>query len=343
MEDHHFSFSINYAATYQGGTDSLTEDEAASGIFQLPISWTLTGRDTANTGTLVFNLESRDAFGSRVAPQDFGFAIGAASIPGTAFSDTGLFVSNLYWSQTFKEGRQKLAIGRVALTDFLDAYGMFNPQTAFSNLAFLLSPTIASPAEGLGVAYGANLTDQWYVVGSLGDANAVSTRSGFDSFDAGELFKSLEIGWTTSPDRIYFDNVHLTLWHVDERPEAGVSEGSGGAFSFALFLQDRFMPFVRVGISDGGGGALQEASAAAGFGWYRPDRDLLGFGVAWGQPSEDGFGDGIPDQWTGELFYRWQLHSVFALTADLQYIVDPALAPALDDTLVFGLRARMSL
>ena len=290
MEEHGFSYSINYAALYQTANKSLGDDEAASGIFQLPISWTLTGRESGNTGTLVFNLESRDAF-LDVAPQDFGFVTGAASVPGTAFSDTGLFLSNLYWSQTFKQGRQKLAIGRVALTDFLDAYGMFNPQTAFGNLSFLLSPTIASPAEGLGAAYGAMMNDNWYVVGTFGDANAISTRSGFDSFDTGELFKSIEIGWTTAPDRIYFDNVHVTLWHTDERVNAGVSEGSGATFSFAWFLDDRLMPFVRLGASDGGAGALQEASAAVGLGWYRPNRDLFGVGLAWGQPSEadDGF------------------------------------------------------
>ena len=29
------------------------------------------------------------------------------------------------------------------------------------------------------------------------------------------VFTSVELGWTTSKDRFYADNVHLTLWHVD--------------------------------------------------------------------------------------------------------------------------------
>ena len=62
-----------------------------------------------------------------------------------------------------------------------------------------------------------------FLIGGLADINADPTEfwQGFDSFFTDhEYFKSIEIGWTTAQDRIYLDNVHLTLWHADEREEA---------------------------------------------------------------------------------------------------------------------------
>jgi porin len=338
-----FSFSLNYAALYQNASASPGEDDAAGGIFQLPISWTVSSNDKGNSGTIVFSVESRNRLGTEIPPQDLGLATGAVSITGTAFSNPGWFVSNLHWMQRTRGGKLNFALGRVALTDFLDVYGMFNPQTAFANLAFLTNPTIAAPAEGLGGILGAMLNENWYLTTGFSDANAISTTSGFDTFTSGELFKQIEIGHTTSQDRAYLDNTHVTLWHVDERVEAGVSRGSGGTFSFARFLDERWMPFLRVGFSDGGGGALQEAAAAAGFGWYRPDRDLLGVAVAWGQPSEDTFLPGLGDQWTAEAFYRWQLTQMFAVTGDVQLIANPSLNPDESQIVIFGLRARLSL
>jgi porin len=336
-----FSFGVSLSSLYQGASNSLGEDEAAGGIFQIPISWTLQEGEHS-TGTLVVKGEWRGRLGTDLAPQDLGFAVGAASITGTQFSNMQWAVTNFYWQQRLNDGRISFNLGRVDATDYLDVYGLINPQTSFQNLVFLTNPSIASPNPGLGGALGAMLGEQWYVLGGFSDANALPTETGFDSFDGGELFKHIEIGWTPSQDRLYLDNVHLTLWHTDERPEAGVSRGSGAAFTIARFLNDKLMPFLRIGVSDGGAGALQESSVATGIGWYRPDRDLLGFGLAWGEPSEDGFGP-VSDQFTAEFFYRWQATPVFAVTGDVQLITDPALNPDESQVVVVGLRARLSL
>ena len=341
LKEQGFSFGVNLSGLYQGVSNSPGESEAAGGIFQLPVSWTLQ-KGEHSTGTLVVKSEWRGRLGTDLAPQDLGFAAGAAAITGTQFSNIQWAVTNFYWQQRLNDGRTAFSVGRVDATDYLDVYGLINPQTSFQNLVFLTNPSIASPNPGLGAGVGAMLGEQWYVVTGVADANALPTQTGFDSFDGGELFKHVEIGWTPSKDRIYFDNVHITFWHTDERAEAGVSRGSGGAFTFARFLGDKLMPFLRVGISDGGAGALQESSVATGIGWYRPDRDVLGFGLAWGEPSEDGFGP-VSDQFTAELFYRWQATPVFAITGDVQLITDPALNPEESQVVIFGLRARLSL
>jgi len=343
-DEHGLSFGLYYSALYQNATNSAGEDDAAGGMLQIPVSWTFSGRGTENTSTLVFKAEHRHRLGTDIAPQDLGFDAGAVSITGTQFSGFGLAVTNLYWHQSNKGGRLNFVAGRVDPTDYLDIYGLINPQTAFMNLAFSTNPTIASPNQGFGAAIGAALGEKGYIVGGFSDANAKATTSGFDTFFSDrEYFKHFELGRFSSFDRRYFDNTHVTLWHADRRDDAGVPEGWGATFSYTKFIGDRVMPFVRAGYSDGGGGALLERMVSGGVGILRRSHDLIGVGLSWGEPSEDSFSPGLDDQYTAEVSYRITLSQNSVITPDLQWIIDPALNPQESSVLVFGLRLRLTL
>ena len=94
----------------------------------------------------------------------------------------------------------------------------------------------------------------------------------FDSFFSdSEFFKHIELGWTTSKDLIYLDNVHLTAWHADQRHKAGVPDGWGIAFSAAKFIDEKWLPFLRAGYSDDGG-ALWEYSVSGPAWRYDPTK-----------------------------------------------------------------------
>jgi len=153
----------------------------------------------------------------------------------------------------------------------------------------------------------------------------------------------VEIGWTPSQDQIYLDNAHLTFWHADERTEAGESEGWGLNVSFTRYLGGKWLPFVRAGYAKDGG-ALMQKSVSVGFAYQPvPKSDVLGVAFNWGEPNEDTFGSGLRDQYTAEVYYRWQLTPRFAVTPTLQLLENPALDPELDRTWVFGVRARLAL
>lgn len=339
-EKYGLSIGFDYAALGQHITNSLGEDNAAGGIFRFFGNWTVIGRDSGNTGSIVYKIESRHRLGTDVAPQNLGFQAGYQGIPGTAFSDYGWGVTNLYWKQRFKGGRVSFVAGAVDVTDYLDVYGMLNPWTSFQNLAFLTDPTIPAPNQGLGAAIGAMVTENIYVLGGLVDTNGDPTRPIGDWFDTffndSEYFYNFEIGWTSSKDRIYLDNIHVTGWYADERENARVEAGKGIAFSGSWFVSDTWMPFLRGGYSDGGG-ALLEASVSGGIGYYFAEsKDLLGVGLNWGRPPDGA----LEDQFTTEVFYRLQLAQNLAFTPDIQWIANPALNPAEDTMWVFGLRVR---
>jgi len=122
-----------------------------------------------------------------------------------------------------------------------------------------------------------------------------------------------------------------------------VPNGWGVAFSFSRLFADTWEPFFRAGYSENGG-ALWERSVSAGFGYYPGKKDnVLGVGLNWSRPAEDVFGPGLDDQYTAEIYYRFQVMKVLTVTPDVQLIIDPALNPQESSIWVFGLRARLAL
>ena len=118
--------------------------------------------------------------------------------------------------------------------------------------------------------------------------------------------------------------------------------GWGFAFSYSRYLNDNLMPFVRGGYADDGGSLLQK-SLSAGVGYQPPNfPGLLGVGVNWGEPNESTFSPGLSDQLALEVFYRFPLQDRIAITADTQWIKDPALNPSESTIWMFNVRARFT-
>jgi porin len=143
------------------------------------------------------------------------------------------------------------------------------------------------------------------------------------------------VGATSSQDRIYLDNIHVTLWHTDARAASGSPEGHGVAVTSQKFICDKWLPFFRFGYADGDA-ALMQTTFSTGLGLQRENRDVAGIGLSWGQPAAGA----LRDQFTSEFFYRFQLTQFLAVTPDIQLIVDPALNPSVDVLALFGVRFR---
>ena len=333
---HGFKFSIEYNSLVQWYSASGNSDDLfGGGNARFFGSWTLLGRGTENHGSLVFRVDNRHAY-TDLAPQGGSFVAGSAIPTGSLFSDREWGLVNLQWSQSILDGKGGFIFGMTPADDYFHAYGLANPLTAFSNLAFSVGGEVAIPDTGLGIAGGTMLDDHWYWKAGVHDANGSSTDPNLDVIGDWELFKNVEIGWTSGRDRLYLDNLHLGAWHVDDRVEAGVPESWGLVANASWYFEDqRLLPFVRGGWSDGEA-ALLNAQVSAGVGRQFRQRDLAGVGVSWGSPSAEG----LKDQWSSEIFYRLQWGN-FAVTPSLQLIVDPSLNPEEDVLIIGGLRARL--
>lgn len=350
QDKHGFSFGLDYSAVYlQSNADGFSgDDNAAGGMLRVFGAWDLVGRGTANTGALVWKIENRHSY-TDVSPQGFGFDQGYIGLIEPPFSDEGTRITNLYWRQRFSDGRATIVAGMLDVTDFVDVYSLASPWTGFFNFAFSTgSAAMFIPNDAtLGIAGGTMVTDNIYLIGSLANAYTDPTEPFAtldDFFSENEYFSSVELGWTRGHDRIYQDNAHLTLWHVDESAAAQTPGGWGVAFNYSASLADNtLMPFVRGGYANDGGTLLERSISTGLAVSTMGGRDQLGMAANWGRPNADSFGSGLDDQYTFEIYYRLQLTEQLAITPDIQYLIDPAENPGEDRLWVLGIRARLAL
>jgi len=330
---------FDYNVLYQGASDTLprNEDQAASGAVRFFGRWTLFGRDTKNPGTLVFKVENRHRVGTDIPPSQLGFDIGYNGITGLLFSDAGTILVDLNWQQLFNGGRGGLIVGRFDPNDYMDVSGQTNPWTTFSNLAISINTSIALPDSSAGLGLGHWIGEQVFVLGGLNDANGVVDEVEFFEHGA-EFYTYFELGWTPLRAQRYTNHIHATFWHVDERQDAGVPESEGIAMGGNWTFAEKWMLFFRAGWSDGIAPLMNE-TITGGVLRRVHKRDLLGLGFNWGDPSDDM----LRDQYSTEVFYRFQFAQNLALTPSLQWLVDPALNPEEDQIFVWGLRMRLTL
>jgi len=345
-KEHGFSYTLDYTAGFVGANNTISDEEFFSGgAVRFYGSWQLVGRESGNTGTFIWKGENRHKY-AEIPPSGTASQVGYSGLMYPTLSNIGNRLTNLYWKQNLYQGHMEVIAGMIDVTDWLDMYALASPWTGFSNFAFATGgASIPTPDDAtVGLYINGMLTDNLYLIGGIADSNADSTDpfNGFDTFfNENEYFTSAELGWTTSQDRFYLDNTHITYWHVDERVEAGDPSGWGVNFSFSHSFDEKWMPFFRAGYAKDGGSFLQKTvSAGLGYHWGK-NNSLLGFGINWGQPNETTYSSGLDDQYTFELFSRLQVTQNIQITPDLQYIINPALNKEDDDSWVVGLRARV--
>lgn len=340
-DEHGFRFGIYYNALYQGASDSLpgTDDSAALGIIRFNGVWTLVGKGTENTGSLYFNIDNRHRLGTDIAPANMAGAVGYAGMTGTLFSDVDTVLVDFNWQQRINAGAGGVILGRFDPNDYVFVSGYANPWTAFQNVAVLLNPSVALPDASWGIGAGHWLSNQFYALGTINDANGLLTDN-LEFFKGGsEFWKAAEFGWTPSRDQRFNRQVNVSLWHVDERDGITTGDSSGVAFSANWLLDNNLMPIMRLGFSDGEAPIYNE-TFTLGLTYKLNNRtDDMGVAVNWGNPAASG----LNDQYTTEIFYKLQLAQNLAITPSVQWLKDPALNPTKDSIIIVGFRFRLTL
>ena len=305
-----FTFGADYFALGLTSGDGVGGDsvDASSGVARLYGSWHLLGKDTQNSGSLVWKVEHRHAYGD-TAPKEPSFyqrfprpEPGYIGMIAPAFSDQGFRVTDLNWKQKINDGKGTIVVGWQDVTNYADVYALASPWSGFTNLAFSTgSGAMGLPDDGvLALSAGHMLGENFYVVGGIADANGKSDDI-FDGFDTAfgsdaSYFTTLELGWTASQEQIYTDNFHVTFWDFGDdtrhsNPDPNNTEGGSGVnFSWSQFTSDQVMPFVRGGFSEGDV-ALYDKSISVGMGYFGLGKPTNNLGVAlnWAEVNGDSF------------------------------------------------------
>ncbi|WP_434053490.1 MAG: carbohydrate porin [Roseibium sp.] len=344
-------FSIAYTQVLQAASSTNRWQTGSGAQAEFDFTWELFGRKgTGPKGLIGGKFETRFNLLNATVPQSVAPAAGSIWSGAIGYGEQDPSLSQLWYEQHLIRDRVLLRFGKIAPFTVFDYYKYKSPRVAFLGQPQNFNPTIPFPPSALGFGAAARLTNGGYVVGGVFDANGSPIRPGFDTlFEDGELFSIAEVGW--APDFVFGlepgkdfrpgnDDYHLTVWHSDAREKIGRPEGWG----FTASAQKGFgnvVPYARYGYSNGGATTLKQfASIGAGFeNVFGYDADVIGIGVSWGDP----WNAALDNQYAVEAFYRMQLTPQFALTPDVQVIVDPATDPASDLLGVFSLRGRIAL
>ena len=336
-EEHGFQIIGHYATLYQKASESLTGvDEASSGVFRTTAKWTLLGRGTKNTGSLVLTVDNRHAYRD-IPPASLAGEIGYAGITGTLFTDIDWAVVNLNWQQSFNGGDTGLLLGRYDPSDYMNILGYVNPWVSYQNLAVLLEPSITFGDSSWGVGLGHWINDQYYVLGGINDPNGTITDD-LEFFNGGsELYSWAHAGWSPSKAQRYTHNIHLATWHVDARESAETDSSQGLSFAANWTFDNTWMPFFRAGWSEGSTPIYNKSASIGLLRKFAYRSDVAGIGYNWGELPND-----LGDQGTVEAFWNIQFAQNLAITPSIQYLLDPAMNQNDDNIWITSLRMRLT-
>ncbi|WP_425609790.1 hypothetical protein [Vibrio campbellii] len=136
-EDKALKGAVDYYAFGLTASENLPnkDNSAAAGIARITLNW-LAYQKGGDTGALQLRVDHKHAY-TDSTPSDFVMGnVGGWGLIQPAFSDIGLRLTNLYWTQTFNEQSTDMMVGFLDSTDYVDTYQLGNPYYGFSNLQF---------------------------------------------------------------------------------------------------------------------------------------------------------------------------------------------------------------
>ncbi|MHC4229619.1 MAG: carbohydrate porin [Planctomycetota bacterium] len=347
-EKHGFDFGISFTTLYQKASDTFaSKDEAASYDLDITATWTFRGRGTGSPTMLGFEFLKRNTIGTELSPQTLFTQFGSLYSTAAPFGETDASIGELWIQQKFKNVFG-FRVGRIFPITAYDFFPFKNFRTDFVDFNHVTNAAIPLPSNGLGAFVVYRPHSKVMLRAGAHDANADTEKSGFNTYENGELFKIFEVGYDTGliprePGRPPHGHVHVSIWHQNQREDAGVASGWGIAGS-AVQRFGRFTPFVRYGYanhSDDGPTPVKHM-ANAGLvidGIFGQANDRIGVGYTWSDPANHE----LDDQGQIDTYYRVQVTPEIQVGPTLQLIFDPVLNPDKDTVYVWGIRTRIEL
>ena len=346
-EQHGFDFGISYTSYYQKASDVFGSEDDASG-FDLDISgtWTFLGRETDSPTMLGFNFFWRDTYGSGLPPQALFSQYGSLYSGAAPYGENDPVVGE-FWIQKKFRNAFGFRVGKIFPITAYDFFPFKNFRRDFVDFNHVTNATIPLPGNGLGAFVVYRPQPNIMLRFGVHDANADVEKSGFDTYDD-ELFTIFELGFDPGlmprvPGRPPHGHIHVSLWHQDERDDAGIDDGWGIGVS-AVQRFGRFTPFVRYGYADVDATGPTPVKNMVNIGLvtdgiFGQANDRIGVGYTWSDPADRS----LDEQDMIDAYYRVQLTPEIEIGPTLEVIFDPVRNPDDDTVYVWGFRTRIAL
>jgi porin len=346
-EKYDFNYGISYTSLYQKASDTFgPEDDAASSDLDISGTWTFLGSGTEAPTMLGFSFFWRDDLGTEIPPQTLFTQFGSIYSNAAPYGENDPVIGEL-WIQKKFSNVLGFRAGKIFPITAYDFFPFKNFRTDFLDFNHVTNATIPLPGNGLGGFVQYRPHSKVLLRAGVHDANADVEKSGFDTYEDGELFKIFEVGFDTGliprePGRPPHGHVHATFWHQDEREDAGIDDGWGIGVS-AVQRFGRFTPFARAGYADVNARGPTPVKHMANVGLvidqiFGQANDRIGIGYTWSDPADSS----LDNQDTIDAYYRVQVTPEIQFGPTLEVVFDPVRNPDDDTVYVWGLRTRVA-
>jgi len=345
-----FGITSVYQTNVRGGTGTHARRGRHSGSYDLELSVDLQKLLGFETGSVYLLVEGGwpDAEGIDESSVGSYFGVNADAI-----GNQGPVVKELYYQGPVFSDALTIMVGKIDFTGVFDASAYADDEcTQFLNAAFVDDPTIPFPDYSLGIVLNWDITDSWYLMGGVADAQANGRETGFRTafHDEDYFFYALETGITAGNGtyRVGLWNDPQPKGSDNKRDDVGVytscdwmlhkensdpedSQGLGGFFRYG------YAPSKKNDITNFFSLGLQYQGLFDG-------RDDDVFGVGYGQ----GFFSNTAADYTKdyesvcEAYYNARITPWFVFGPSIQYVANPGGSNTAKDAVVFGLRAQVT-
>lgn len=351
------SYTLDWSSVWDGGTSRRASTRT---LFDINATLELEKLCGSQGGKVFADFYSSDMRGGSRFVGD---------VQGTDNNETGDNVdqlAELWFEQTFFDNIVRLKIGKIdANSEF--AVTLHNPY--HMHISAAVSPTMLSmpiyPDPALGVVLFVYPLEQLYLAGGAFDGSlAAGKRTGRHGFqDLGrddEAYFIGEAGYTWAAlfsmgsGRVAGGGWVNTA--TFNRFDGGTESDTSGVYVLAeqqIFKRDSmpdddkkgFFVFLRGGFADEAV-ATVESHFGAGFSingtFDGRDDDAFGFMVSFADLSDDPASGLVDDETAIELFYRFQVTPFMSIMPDIQFIMNPGGAGAIEDAVVGSVRLELS-
>jgi len=362
-----FGITNVYQANIKGGTSTHARRGRHSGSYDLELSVDLQKLLGFETGSIYMLVEGGWPDAEGIDASSVGSAFG---VNADAIGNQGPVVKELYYQGPVFSDALTIMAGKIDFTGVFDASAYADDEcTQFLNAAFVDDPTIPFPDYSLGIVLNWDITDSWYLMGGVADAQANGRETGFRTafYDEDYFFYALETGITpqlNSANGLMPGAYRVGMW-VDGQDKARFSSSNNYRDDIGVYISCDQMAYKEnsnpedsqgLGVFGRFGYANSDLNPIGNF-WsiglqYQGlldgrDDDVLGIGFAQGIFSDyAGANDGA--EYTEnhenalEVYYNARVTPWLSLSPSIQYISNTGGDETVKDAVVFGLRTQMT-
>lgn len=273
-----------------------------------------------------------------------------------AIGNRGMDITEAFYETPLLDGLT-VAVGKLDFTGIFDSSEYADDECCqFLNAALVDDPSIPFPAQGLGVVLNWNITEAWYLMAGVADAQADGRETGFQTtfHEEDYFFYAVETG-VAVPN----GNYRFGMWG-DPQPKAN-SDAAGtyrddlGVYTSCDWLVYEEDPaaadgqglgvFARYGCAHSKTNDLTNfASLGLQYQGLFDGRNDDTFGLAYAHGTfSDGAKSTYPEDYESvvESYYNARITPWFIFSPNVQYVMNAGGSNAARDAIIIGFRTQM--